>query len=58
MLVISGWPGSRFILAAGQQLGTLLAMILLCAMQAVVTALLTMLSAAIYRALAPQKPQV
>lgn len=58
MLVISQLSGIAFILAAGQQLGTLLGMIVLCAMQAVVTALLTMLTAAVYRALAPRKPEV
>ncbi|HYD14393.1 MAG TPA: hypothetical protein VEC11_16225 [Allosphingosinicella sp.] len=56
MLVVSQLTGIGFILAAGQQLGTLLGMILLCAMQALVTTLLTMLAAAIYRALAPKKP--
>lgn len=58
MLVLSQLGGIAFILAAGQQLGTLLATILLCALQALLTALLTMLTAALYRALAPQKPEV
>jgi hypothetical protein len=53
---LSKLGGILFILAAGQQTGTLLAEILLCAVQAVVIAVLTMLGAAIYRALAPQRP--
>ncbi len=56
MLVVSQLSGIAFILAAGQPLGTLLGMIVLCALQALLAALLTMLSAAIYRALAPPKP--
>lgn len=48
--------GSFFILLAGQELGKLLAGILLAALNALLTTLLTMLSAAVYRALAPQKP--
>ena len=56
MLVLSWLSGILFTFAAGQQLGTLLAMIVLCAGNAVLVALLTMLTAAIYRALAPQKP--
>jgi hypothetical protein len=56
MLVLSQLGGIAFILAAGQELGTLLATILLCALQALLTTLLTMLTAALYRALAPQKP--
>ncbi len=56
MLVVSQLTGIAFILAAGQPLGTLLGMIVLCALQALLTALLAMLSAAIYRALAPHKP--
>jgi hypothetical protein len=56
MLVLSWLGGILFILAAGQELGTLLATILLCALQALLTTLLTMLTAALYRALAPQKP--
>lgn len=55
---LSKLGGILFILVAGQQTGTLLAEILLCAVQAVVVALLTMLTAALYRALAPQKPEV
>lgn len=58
VMVVNAVTGSLFILAAGQELGALLAMIVLCAMQALVTTLLTMLTAAIYRALAPQKPEV
>lgn len=58
MLVISQLAGIAFILAAGQQFGTLLGMIVLCALQAVLATLLAMVSAAIYRALAPQKPEV
>ena len=56
MLAISLVTGILFKLAAGQELGALLGMIVLCAMQAVAASLLTMLSAAIYRALAPAKP--
>ena len=48
--------GIAFIAAAGQELGTLLATILLCAAEAVVATILTMLTAAVYRALAPQRP--
>lgn len=48
--------GSLFILIAGQELGMLLAGILIAALNALLTTLLTMLSAAAYRALAPQKP--
>jgi hypothetical protein len=48
--------GSFFILVAGQELGQLFAGILLAALNALLTTLLTMLSAAVYRALAPQKP--
>jgi len=58
MVVLSKLSGIVFILAAGQQLGTLLATIVLCAAEAVLIALLAMLSAAIYRALAPKKPEV
>lgn len=56
MLAISSLTGIAFILAAGQELGTLLTTIVLCAVQAVLTTLLTMLTAATYRALAPQRP--
>ncbi len=56
MLAVSQLSGIVFILAAGQDLGTLLATILLCAVEAVLTTILTMLTAAVYRALAPQKP--
>ena len=48
--------GSLFILIAGQGLGKLLAGIVIAALNALLTTLLTMLSAAVYRALAPQKP--
>ena len=58
MLAISLVTGIAFKAAAGQQLGSLLEMIVLCAMQAVAATLLTMLAAAIYRALAPKKPEV
>ena len=58
MLVIAQLTGIVFILATGQQFGTLLGMIVLCAMQALVSALLTMLAAAVYRALAPRKPEL
>ena len=58
MLVISQLSGIAFVLIAGEQLRILLEMIVLCALQAVLTTLLTMLSAAVYRALAPQKPEV
>jgi hypothetical protein len=58
MLAISLVTGIVFKAAAGQQLGALLEMIVLCAMQAVAATLLTMLTAAIYRALAPKKPEV
>jgi hypothetical protein len=58
MLAISLVTGIVFKAAAGPELGTLLEMIVLCAMQAVATTLLTMLSAAIYRALAPKKPEL
>jgi hypothetical protein len=56
MLAISLVAGIAFKAAAGQELGALLEMILLCAMQGVAAALFAMLSAAIYRALAPQRP--
>jgi hypothetical protein len=56
MLAISLVSGIAFKAAAGPELGSLLAMIVLCAMQAVAAALFTMLTAAIYRALAPPKP--
>jgi hypothetical protein len=56
MLAVSQLGGIAFILAAGQELGTLLATILLCAIEAVLTTILTMLTAAVYRALAPKRP--
>ncbi|WP_395614124.1 hypothetical protein [Allosphingosinicella sp.] len=56
MLAISLVTGIAFKAAAGQELGTLLGMIVLCAMQAVAAALFNMLTAAIYRALAPPRP--
>jgi hypothetical protein len=56
VLALSQLSGIAFILAAGQELGTLLATIVLCAAEAVVATLLTMLTAAVYRALAPQRP--
>lgn len=58
VLVASQLSGILFILLAGQDLGMLLGMIVLCAVSAVVATLLTMLTAAIYRALAPQRPDV
>ena len=58
MLAISLVTGIAFKAAAGQALGSLLEMIVLCAMQAVAATLLTMVTAAIYRALAPRKPEV
>lgn len=58
MLAISLVAGIAFKAAAGQELGTLLGMIVLCAMQALAATLFTMLTAAIYRALAPPKPEV
>lgn len=57
-VVLSQLGGILFILAAGQEMGVLLAQIVLCAVQAVVIAVLTMLAAAIYRALAPAKPEL
>jgi hypothetical protein len=56
VLVVSQLSGIVFILAAGQQLGMLLGMIVLCAVSALVATILTMLTAAVYRALAPQRP--
>ena len=56
ILALSQLSGIAFILAAGQELGALLATIVLCAAEAVVATILTMLTAAVYRALAPQKP--
>jgi hypothetical protein len=56
MLAIGLVTGIAFKATAGQELGSLLGMIVLCAMQALVATLLTMLTAAIYRALAPQRP--
>ena len=56
MLAIGSVTGIVFKAVAGQELGSLLAMIVLCAMQAVAATLFTMVSAAIYRALAPQRP--
>lgn len=56
-LVVSQLSGILFIVAAGQQLGMLLGMIVLCAVSALVATILTMLTAAIYRALAPQRPE-
>jgi hypothetical protein len=56
LLVIQQLSGILFILVAGQETGTFLAMIVLCAGTALVAALLTMLTAAVYRALAPQRP--
>jgi hypothetical protein len=56
MLAIGLVTGIAFKAAAGQELGSLLGMIVLCAMQALAATLVTMLSAAIYRALAPQRP--
>jgi len=58
MMAIGSVTGIAFRAAAGQELGSLLAMIVLCAMQAVAATLFTMLTAAIYRALAPPKPEV
>jgi hypothetical protein len=55
-ILLGQLSGILFILAAGQETGTFLATIVLCAGSAAVTALLTMLTAAIYRALAPQRP--
>lgn len=56
MLSVSMVVGIIFKAAAGPQLGALLEMIVLCAMQAVAATILTMLTAAIYRALAPARP--
>jgi hypothetical protein len=56
-VVIWQLSGILFILAAGQELGGLLSMIVLCAAEAAVTTVLTMLTAAVYRALAPQRPE-
>ena len=56
-IVLSQFSGILFILAAGQETGTFLATIILCACSAAVAALMTMLTAAIYRALAPQRPE-
>jgi len=56
VLVVSQLSGILFILAAGQQLGMLLSMIVLCAASALVATILIMLTAAIYRALAPARP--
>jgi hypothetical protein len=56
ILALSQISGIAFIAAAGQELGTLLATIVLCAGEAVVTTILTMVTAAVYRALAPQRP--
>ena len=56
VLVVSQLSGILFILAAGQHLGMLLGMIVLCAVSAIVATLLTMLTAALYRALAPARP--
>jgi hypothetical protein len=58
MLAISLVTGIAFKASAGQELGSLLEMIVLCAMQAVAAALLTMLTAAVYRALVPPKPEL
>lgn len=57
VLVISQVSGILFILVAGQELGMLLGMIVLCAVSALVATILTMLTAAIYRALAPPRPE-
>lgn len=56
-VILSQLSGILFILAAGRELGTLLATIVLCVGTALVTTLLTMLTAALYRALAPKKPE-
>ena len=56
MLAVSLVTGIVFKAAAGEHLGALLETITLCALQAVVATLLTMLTAAIYRALAPPRP--
>jgi putative exporter of polyketide antibiotics len=56
VLIASQLSGILFILVAGQQLGLLLGMIVLCAMSALVATILTMLTAAIYLALAPPRP--
>ena len=58
MMAIGSVTGLAVRAAAGQELGSLLALIVLCAMQAVAATLFTMLTAAIYRALAPPKPEV
>jgi hypothetical protein len=52
----SSLAGVVLILAAGQEFGQFLTGILVAGLIAVLTTLLTMLSAAIYRALAPQRP--
>lgn len=57
ILAISLVAGIAFKAAAGPELGALLEMIVLCAMQAVAAALSATLSAAIYRALAPPRPE-
>jgi hypothetical protein len=57
VLVTSQLSGILFILVAGQELGMLLGMIVLCAVSALVATILTMLTAAIYRALAPPRPE-
>jgi hypothetical protein len=58
MLVVSLLSGIAFFFVAGEQLRKLLEMIVLGALQAVLATLLTMLTAALYRALAPKKPEV
>lgn len=57
VLVISQLSGILFILVAGRELGMLLGMIVLCAVSALVATILTVLTAAIYRALAPPRPE-
>lgn len=57
-VILSQLSGILFILVAGRELGTLLATIVLCVGSALVTTLLTMLAAALYRALAPKRPEL
>ena len=57
LFAVEQLTGIVFILAAGQELGRFLTEIVLALLTAALATLITMLGAAIYRALAPERPQ-
>ncbi|HTU12318.1 MAG TPA: hypothetical protein VMG08_15610 [Allosphingosinicella sp.] len=58
LFAVEKLTGIVFILAAGQELGRFLTEIVLALLTAAVATLVTMLSAAVYRAVAPRKPEL